>query len=109
MTHSYRVYPVVFCGHYCVLYCILRSRGISMRSIVCMTLVLTMCWCMDLYVRNKYNDIRFCHFSYKHKAITTTTDSREFIVLSWSETATKCTDCTPGMPLLCGPGSGSMV
>ena len=24
-----------FCGHYCVLYCILRSRGISMRSIVC--------------------------------------------------------------------------
>ena len=24
-----------FCGHYCVLYCILRSRGVSMRSIVC--------------------------------------------------------------------------
>ena len=24
-----------FCGHYCVLYCILRSRGINMRNIVC--------------------------------------------------------------------------
>ena len=34
MTCSYSVYSP-FCGHYCVLYCILRSRGISMRSIVC--------------------------------------------------------------------------
>jgi len=32
MTYSYRVSR--FCGHYCVLYCILRSRGIDMHSIV---------------------------------------------------------------------------
>ena len=34
MTCSYRVYPVVSVD-IIVLYCILRSRGISMRSIVC--------------------------------------------------------------------------
>jgi len=47
-----------FCGHYCVLYYILRSRGIDMRSIVCSftrDTGLTMCWCMDLYVCNKCN------------------------------------------------------
>jgi len=45
-----------FCWNYCVLYCILRSRGIDMRSIVSSFTRDTgfnMCWCMDLYVCNK--------------------------------------------------------
>jgi len=65
---------------------VLRSRSINMSVVLLVTLVLTMCWCMDLYVCSKCEDICFCHFSYKHKAITTTTttttDSHEFELLN---------------------------
>ena len=68
---------------------VFSSRSINMSVVLLVTLVLTMCWCMDLYVCSKCEDICFCHFSYKHKAITTTTtttttttDSHEFELLN---------------------------
>ena len=117
MTCSYRVYPVVsvdIIACFIVFSEVVVSACVVLSVVLLVTLVLTMCWCMDLYVCNKYNDIRFCHFSYKPKAITTTTtttttDSHEFIVLSSSE-RTNCTpDMTACLPLLYGPRSGSMA
>jgi len=60
------------------------STCVVLSVVLLVTLVLT----MNLYVCNKCNDIRFCHVSYKHKAITTTTtttsttDSHEFELLN---------------------------
>ena len=43
-----------FCGHYCIYYCMLSSRGIDMRRIVSSLTSdtgLMTCLCMDLYVK----------------------------------------------------------
>ena len=63
--YSYRVYPVVsvdiiVCfivfSEVVVLVCVVLS------VVLLVTPVLMMCWCMDLYESNKYNDIRFVIF-----------------------------------------------
>ena len=67
MTYNYRVYPVVSVD--IIVFFIVFSEVVVSACVVgllsvvlLVTLVLTMCWCMDLYVCNKYNDILFVIF-----------------------------------------------
>jgi len=65
MTYSYRVYPVVSVD---IIVCfivfseVVVSACVVLSVVLLVTLVLTMCWCIDLYVCNKYNDILFVIF-----------------------------------------------
>jgi len=65
MTYSYRAYPVVsvdIIACFIVFSEVVVLACVILSVVLLVTLVLTMCWCMDLYVCNKYNDIRFLSF-----------------------------------------------
>jgi len=57
MTYSYRVYPVVsvdIIACFIVFSEVVVSACAVLSVVLLVTLVLTTCWCMDLYVCNKH-------------------------------------------------------